>query len=114
MGIEQLNKEELVKILEDKQETLSLLKEKRDQEAYDYMTPEFRRALMTGRCRLCVGTVIERMLPIPGDPDGKVKKTITHTGTPYAESRGGNKLACRTCKHVRQALRDAGVTDVFI
>ena len=114
MGIEQLSKDELVTMLTDKQETLELLSEKRGQLVDSYMTADLIRALSNARCRLCVGRSYEVMIPIPGDPDGGTKKTVVHDGTPYAESQGGDKTACRTCTHVRQALADVGVRDVFI
>lgn len=114
MGIEQLSKEELVKLLADKQETLSLLSEKQERQLAIYMTPDFIRALSNARCRLCVGRTYEEMRPVPGDPEGKMQKTILHRGTPYTIEHGGDKLACRTCVHVRQALVDVGVQGIFV
>lgn len=114
MGIEQLNKEELTKMLEEKQITLELLNERKEQKAASYMTADLIRALENARCRSCVGRVYEVMRPIPGDLEGKMRKTTMPEGQPYLQSKGGTELACRTCKHVRQALTDVGIHDVFI
>ena len=114
MGIEQLNKEELTKMLEEKNIVLELLDERNRQKPADYMTAELITALGNARCRLCVGRVTETMVAIEGDPDGKTRKTTTHTGAPYLESAGGTEMACRTCKHVRLALAGAGIHDVHI
>jgi len=114
MGIEQMSKEELIKILEDKREVLGLLSEKRQKQVVSYMNPDFIRALENARCRSCVGRVYEEIRPIPGDPEGKTKKVVLHEGTPYTIEHGGDQLACRTCKHVRQGMADAGLHGIFI
>ena len=114
MGIEQLSKEELIKLLGDKKETLSLLSEKQEQETVSYMTPEFVRALSNARCRSCVGRVYEVVEPVPGDLEGRTRKVTKHEGQPYTIEQGGTELACRTCKHVRQGLKEAGVHGIAI
>lgn len=111
MGLEQLNKEELTNILEDKKAILGLLEEKKEKPGPSYMTSELVRALSNARCRLCVGRVYDMMRPIPGDPEGKTKKVVMSEGQPYV---GGEEIACRTCKNVREALDVTGVKDVHI
>ena len=114
MGIEQLTNKELITLLGDKQETLTLLSEKQQVQASSYMTPGFVRSLENARCRLCVGRVYEELRPIPGDPEGKTKKVTLHEGTAYTIAHGGDKLACRTCKHVRHELAEVSKERVFI
>lgn len=114
MGIEQMSKEELIKIWKDKQEVLTLLSEKRQAQIVSYMTPDFTRSLENARCRSCVGRIYEELRPIPGDPEGKTKKVVLHEGAPYTIEHGGNELACRTCKHVRQGMVDAGLSGIHI
>jgi hypothetical protein len=111
MGLEQLNKEELTNILEDKKVILGLLEEKKNEPGASYMTSELVRALSNARCRSCVGRIYEMMRPIPGDPEGKTKKVTMSEGQPYV---GGTEMACRTCIPVRKALDGAGVRDVHI
>jgi hypothetical protein len=111
MGIEQLTKDELTKMLEEKETTLELLNEKKEQKQASYMTSDLVRALENGRCRSCVGRIYEMMRPIPGDPEGRTKKVTMQEGHPY---KGGKEIACRTCNPVRHALRGAGVQGIRI
>ena len=111
MGIEQMSKEELIRIWKDKQEVLTLLSEKQQAQLVSYMNPDFIRALENARCRLCVGRTYEEQRPDPTSAEGKLKKVVMHEGTPYS---GGDQLACRTCKHVRQGMVDAGLHGIFV
>jgi hypothetical protein len=109
MGIEQLTKEELIKLYEDKSETLELLSEKKLAPKADYISAEFVHGLEVGRCRVCVGRSYE--VPDPTSPTGK---KVVAEGQPYVisswfDAEGnphsyGDELACRTCQHVRRFL----------
>ena len=109
MSYEQLTKEELLSILEDKKTILGMKEQASEKAPKIDLSPEQVRSLTGVRCRACLGQVYE----VP-DPDNPVKKVTKWLGQPIVESAGGHELACRSCKHIRQALSDHGVVDLYI
>ena len=109
MGLEQLTKEELLGILEDKKTILGMKEQASKKAPKINMSPELVRTLTNARCRLCHGQTYEVV-----DESNPVGKTTLWLGQPISESMGGNKLACRTCQHIRNALSDYGVVDLYI
>ena len=109
MSLETLTKDALLGILEDKKTILGM-KEKDSKKAPKInLSAELVRTLTNARCRLCHGQTYE--VADEGNPTGK---TTLWLGQPITASAGGNKLACRTCRHIRNALPDYGVVDLYI
>jgi hypothetical protein len=109
MTLEMLSKAELASILEDKQIVLEMLGKEAGTAPKMVLAQELVNAMLAARCRLCVGHIVEEV--DEHNPVGKVTKAV---GQPIAISQGGDKIACRTCRHVRSALWDFGVRDVYI
>ena len=109
MSLETLNKDELIKIIKDKQLVFEVKNSKKTASDTFVFSAEELRGVVNSRCRLCIGERYE--VPDPANPVGKVLK---HRGQPISQSMGGTQPACRTCRHVRAQVAKQGYVDVYI
>jgi hypothetical protein len=109
MSLETLNKDDLVKILRDKQIVFNTTVKTNMASERFMFDNEMLHALQNARCRLCVGETFE----VP-DETTPVGKRLVWLGQPISESNGGDQPACRTCVHIRMKLAEQGIRDVYV